>query len=225
MDVIVISIGTLAKNPLWQERGPVRTSHATTTLVVSDTARLLVDPSLPSPLLEGRLFERTGLKPEAITHVFLTNWRPIHRRGLEIFSKARWFMHATEIQAAQEALDAVKDRAERTGEKLDPVVAEEERLLKRIVEAPDELVPGVDLFPLPGYTPGQSGLLVALPTSTVIIAGDAVPTAGHFAAGQVFQESWDLDQAKESLLEMYEIADQIVPGHDNIFVNPRAAGV
>lgn len=54
-----------------------------------------------------------------------------------------------------------------------------------------------------------------------MITGDAVPTQGHFEAGQVFQESFDINQAKESLTEVYEIADIIVPGHDNVFVNPR----
>ena len=34
MEVIIVSIGTLSKNPLWNERLPVRTSHATTTLIV-----------------------------------------------------------------------------------------------------------------------------------------------------------------------------------------------
>ena len=225
MDVIIVSIGTLSKNPLWNERLPVRTSHATTTLLVSGGAHILVDPSLPPQLLEARLFERTGLKPEAVTDVFLTNWRPVHRRGLELFAKAHWYLHATEIEAVGDTLAAVRDRAQRTGEPLDPLVSQEESLLKRVLEAPDQLVEGVDIFPLPGYTPGQCGLLVSQPTSTIVIAGDAVPTAGHFAVGQVFQECWDLTTAKESLLEMYEIADLIVPGHDNIFVNPRAAGM
>ena len=184
-----------------------------------------MDPSLPAQLLEARLFERTGLKPQAVTDVFLTNWRPVHRRGLELFSKARWYMHGAEIEAAGDALAAVRDRAQRTGEPMDSLVEQEEALLKRVTEPPDELAEGVDLFPLAGYTPGQCGLLVSQPTSTIVVAGDAVPTAGHFAAGQVFQDCWDLTKAKESLLEMYEIADLIVPGHDNIFVNPRAAGL
>jgi hypothetical protein len=54
----------------------------------------------------------------------------------------------------------------------------------------------VDLFPLFGYTPGQCGLLVNLPTQTAMLAGDAVPTAGHFTAGQVFPDCFDLHQAQ-----------------------------
>jgi glyoxylase-like metal-dependent hydrolase (beta-lactamase superfamily II) len=91
--------------------------------------------------------------------------------------------------------------------------------------APDELAAGVQLYPLAGYTPGQCGLIVTTPTLTTIIAGDAVPTAAHFAAGQVFPDCWDLEKAKESMTELYEVADLVVPGHDNLFVAPRSAGM
>jgi glyoxylase-like metal-dependent hydrolase (beta-lactamase superfamily II) len=83
----------------------------------------------------------------------------------------------------------------------------------------------VDLFPLPGYTPGTAGLLLALPTTTVLIAGDSAASEEHFTSGQVLADSYDLRQAQESLREIYEIADLIVPGHDNLFLNPRSHGL
>lgn len=222
MELIVVSIGALAKNPLWGEKIPVRTSHATTSVIRVGAANILVDPSLPGQILAARLEERTGLKPEAITAVFLTNWRPVHRRGLEIFEKATWYLHEVERAAAADALRAAAQRVEEGATELEDFVRLEEGLLKRVQAVPDELAEGVDLFPLPGNTPGQCGLLVSTATTTVVIAGDAVLTAGHFSAGQVFGESWDLAKAKDSLMEMYEIADLIVPGHDNFFVTPRA---
>lgn len=106
MEYTVISIGTLSKNPLWQERVAVRTSHSTTTLIRSESAVILVDPSLPGQILEARLFERTGLKPDAITHVFLTNLKPVHRRGLDLFPKAVHWAAEMEIEIAQQALAA-----------------------------------------------------------------------------------------------------------------------
>jgi glyoxylase-like metal-dependent hydrolase (beta-lactamase superfamily II) len=220
MDFTVISIGTLSKNPLWQERTPLRTSHSTTTLIRAGEAVILVDPSLPGQILEARLFERTGLKPDAVTHIFLTNLKPVHRRGLDLFPKAVRWAAEIEIQAAQQGLAAaarhVADETEAKSR-----LAAERQLLAGIDPAPDQLADGVDLFPLPGYTPGQAGLLLKFPARSVMITGDAVPTQGHFEAGQVFQESFDIQQAKESLAEVYEIADVIVPGHDNVFVNPR----
>lgn len=225
MEVIVISIGALAKNSLWGEKTPLRTSHATTSLIKTGNELILVDPALPAPALEARLFERTGLKAAAITHVFLTNWRPAHRRALTLFSNARWLMHADEIAAATNALHEAQRYADEAAGSDVQVLADELKLLERVQSAPDELAEDISLFPLPGYSPGQCGLLISLPTSTVLIAGDAVPTSAHFAAGQVFQECFDIRRATDSLAEVYEIADQIIPGHDNIFVNPRTSGI
>ncbi|MEM7808440.1 MAG: MBL fold metallo-hydrolase, partial [Planctomycetota bacterium] len=89
----------------------------------------------------------------------------------------------------------------------------------------DRLVPNVDLFPLPGYTPGLCGLLVAEPAQTTLIAGDAVPSRDHLLAAQVLPDAYDTEAAGEALREVYEIADLIVPGHDNWFLNPRSAGL
>jgi hypothetical protein len=91
--------------------------------------------------------------------------------------------------------------------------------------APDALAEHVDLFPLFGATPGACGILVAAPTYTALVAGDAVATLDHFLAGQVLPESFDIDAAAESMREVYEIADLIIPGHDNLFANPRSHGL
>lgn len=225
MEIIIVSIGTLSKNPLWNEKLPVRASHATTTVVRSGKDVLLVDPSLPANILQTLLFDRTGLKPEAVTHVFLTNWRPVHRRALELFKDAKWYMYPAEIEAAAAALKDAEDRAARENIPVDRLIEQEKALLARVQPAPDDIIDGVGLFPLPGYTPGQCGLIVSTPTLTTVIAGDAVPTHGHFLAGQVFQESFDLAQAKDSLMEMYEIADVVIPGHDNQFLSSRGSGM
>ena len=77
------------------------------------------------------------------------------------------------------------------------------------------------LFPLPGVTPGSSGLLLAMPARTVIIAGDAVVTQDYFETGRVFEQVAVVADARESFSEIVEIADEIIPGHDNVF---RVAG-
>ena len=56
--VRIISIGALAANPHWGERGAVRPAHATTSLIVAGNAKILVDPSLPPQVIIPRLFER-----------------------------------------------------------------------------------------------------------------------------------------------------------------------
>lgn len=220
----IISIGTLSRNRLWNETEPVRTAHATTTLVRSGRRTILVDPGLPAPALAARLFERTGLKPAAIDTVFLTNFRPAHRGGLELFDRAKILIHELEQSAERARLEQLIEDSPKEDEDHRYFV-NELKMLERFIPAPDKLVDGVDLFPLFGYTPGTAGLLVTTPATSTLIAGDAVPTLDHFLAGQTLPDAADIQSAQESLAEAYEIADLIVPGHDNLFVNPRMQGM
>jgi glyoxylase-like metal-dependent hydrolase (beta-lactamase superfamily II) len=220
----VVSIGTLSRNRLWSEAQSVRTAHATTTLIRADKRHILVDPGLPGPALGARLFERTGLSPDQIDTIFLTNFRPAHRMGLALFAHAKALIHEIEQQSARQFIERLL--AEAPAEDLDRHHLQHElELLERLTPAEDQLADNVDLFPLPGYTPGNSGLLLSFPTNTVLIAGDAVPTQDHFLAGQVLPDAQDIQAAQESLQEVYEIADLIVPGHDNVFQNPRTYGL
>ena len=216
----VISIGALSRNRLWGEQEPKRAAHATTTIIWSGTTAILVDPSLPAEILRHRLDERTGLRPEQIEVVFLTTFRPVHRRALAAFGGATWLMHEPEIEAARERLTEMNMRLEE-GQDEDPelarLVREERELLSRIKAADERLTPQVHLYPTAGVAPGAAGLLLAAPSRTIVIAGDAVVTQGYFEAGRVFEQVSDLEQARASLADIYELADEIVPGHDNAF--------
>ena len=217
----VISIGTLAHNPLWGERGDVRPGHATTTLVEAGDAKILVDPSLPEQILVPRLAERSGLKPEAITHVFLTNFHPVRRRGLAAFDDAQWLVGELERETIGAQLVGKFQEAEEAGDTdLAASLRAEVALLQRCKPAPDRLAEGVDLFPLYGVTPGNCGLLLPQPSVTVLVAGDAVATGEHLGAGKVISPVFNLEQAQESFREAVEIADFVVCGRDNAVLNP-----
>jgi glyoxylase-like metal-dependent hydrolase (beta-lactamase superfamily II) len=222
--VDIISIGTLSRNRLWNESAAVRTAHATTTLIRTGKRAILVDPGLPAAALGARLFERTGLKPDAIDTVFLTNSRPAHRAGLSLFTRAKVLIHELEQAAYSAHLRSLIDQAPEEDE--DRAMMEKElELIQSLRPADDKLAEHVDLFPLFGYTPGTCGLLVSTALTSTLIVGDAVPTLDHFLAGQVLPDSTDIKATQESMAEVYEIADLIVPGHDNLFVNPRGQGV
>lgn len=222
--VDIISIGTLSRNRLWGESVATRTPHATTSLIRTGDRKVLVDPGLPPPAIGARLFERTGLRPEQIGTVFLTNFRPAHRYGIALFDTAEILIHEPEQQWHRQRIEGLLRDA--PAEDLDRRQLEQElELLDRLRPAPDKLAADVDLFPLPGYTPGTCGLLVASPLTTLLIASDAVPTLDHFLAGQVLPDAQDVGQAQESMREVYEIADLIIPGHDNLFLNPRTQGM
>jgi glyoxylase-like metal-dependent hydrolase (beta-lactamase superfamily II) len=218
MEYRTISIGTLSVHELWTTQGQGRTPHATTTLIQTSERNILVDPGLPEQALTARLQERSGLNASSITDVFLTNFRPAHRMGLAAFANASWLISETERETIGHHLVEQYQQAddEQTAETLKQDIA----LLKRCEAAPQTLIEGVDIFPSAGFTPGTCGLLLSFTQTTVLIAGDAVATYEHLRQGRVLKGAWDAEQAKESFKEAIEIADVIVPGHDELLLNP-----
>lgn len=219
LDYRVISIGTLSVNDLWDKPGPPRTAHATTTLIRSGKKRILVDPSLPAQVLVPRLAERSGLAPQDITDVFLTCFRPAHRYGLGAFPDANWYIGEQEREVVGRELLA-RFEHEEGDEEVRALLKHEIAILQKCKAAPDSLADHVDLFPSFGYTPGTCGLLLSQSRMTTIIAGDAAPTIEHIEHGRVLKGCFDVEQAQESLKEILEVADEIIPGHDNIVLNP-----
>lgn len=213
----IVSIGALSRNRLWNENEPRRAAHSTTTLVRDHHTTILVDPGLPPEVLLQRLDERTGLTADQIDIVFLTNFRPVHRRALGLFSSAAWYLHEPEMAAMHRHLDEIDQRADAAGDDVRRIVREEKALLARCRPAPDKLTPSAHLFPTPGVTPGAAGILLAAPARTVLIAGDAVISRAYYEAGRVFDQVASVEEAQESFTEIAEIADEIVPGHDNVF--------
>ena len=218
LSIDIISIGTLSRNFFWDEAVPVRAAHATTTLIRDDDTLILVDPSLPAELLQRRLDERAGVKPEQIDVVFLTNFSPVHRRSLTLFDAADWYISETERDTVAQGMNALLD----TGGAAEADVSYEDiqadlALLGRLRAVPEQLTPRVDWYPSYGATPGSSSLLVNA-ARTVIIAGDAIISRDYFDQGRVWDRSSDPSMAKESFVELRGVADVIVPGHDNIML-------
>jgi glyoxylase-like metal-dependent hydrolase (beta-lactamase superfamily II) len=220
-DVRVISIGCLAAHPLWNEREPVRQGHATTTLVRAGSTTIIVDPALPEAALASRLSERAGLRPSNVTHVFLTSFKPDARRGLGAFEHATWWVSKQEREGVGVPLvTALRHAVEQGNAELRAAIERDVALLHRCEEAPDTLAPGIDLFPLPGVTPGLCGLLVEFEESTTLICGDAVATVEHLAAGKILPNAADVAAAKASFAEALEIGDLLVLGRDNAVPSP-----
>ncbi len=216
----VISIGALSHHRLWGEPAPVRTAHATCTYVTAGEKRILVDPSLPATALNARFGERTGQDLGHVTDVFCTTLRPAHRRALPALTEARWWAWAPELDAYRGHLEQLAETAARAESADAEAVREELKLLERFEPAPDELADRVELFPLAGASPGSAGLLLTPPSRTLVIAGDIVLTREHLLGGQVWKGCVDTETAMSSLQDILELADLIVPGHDNILPAP-----
>jgi glyoxylase-like metal-dependent hydrolase (beta-lactamase superfamily II) len=225
MDLRVISIGALSANPLWGERTPVRSGHSTTTLIRAAKKSILVDPGLPDQVIVARLAERAAARPADISHVFLTSFNPELRRGLLAFPNAVWWISAAEREQIGAALVArIQEAAAEGDDDLKATLEQEIAVLHRCQAAPDHIADDrgerIDLFPLPGLTPGLTGLVIAGSRHTTLICGDAIPTVEHLEQGQVLPDAADVAKARESFTEAIEIADLLVLGRDNIAVNP-----
>src|SRR5690606_18471259 len=137
MDYRVISIGALSAHELWGEKVPTRTAHATTTLVRSGKRIMVVDPGMPPQVMAARFNERTGLTPDAVTDVFLTNFRPAHRRGVSAFTNARLLIGEVERETVGGLL--VEKFKEEQDQEVRAMLKQDTELLKRCEPAPDKL--------------------------------------------------------------------------------------
>ena len=54
-----------------------------------------------------------------------------------------------------------------------------------------------------------------------MIAGDAALTGEHVYRGQVWEGCADVEAALNSMRDFVELADVIVPGHDNVLLSPQ----
>ncbi len=214
--VDVINIGTLSRNRFWEEAPGARVAHATTTLIRDGDLTILVDPSLPAELMAHRLDERAGITPDKIDIVFLTNFKPVHRRGLPIFSDAEWVIGQVEHEAV---LDVLNHAMSGMGPgdvnvSLNELNTEFE-LAGRFKPVGDTLSEHVDFFPAYGATAGSGALLVRA-ARTVVVAGDAIINRDYLINGRVWERCVEPESARESFSELLEIADVVIPGHDNI---------
>lgn len=217
----VVSVGALSHHRLWGEAAPVRTAHATTTLVSEANRLILVDPSLPGPALAARFNERTGRQLSDVTDVFCTTLRPVHRRSIGALGEAAWWVAEGELETYREHLKNLRDTAGRLSRDEVADVEGELKLLDRFRPAPERFGQQTGLFPLAGPSPGSAGLLLTPPAATIVIAGDAALTREHVERGQVWAGCADAEAAVASLGDVLELADVIIPGHDNLILSAR----
>ncbi len=221
IDLRLVSLGALAANPIWDEKTPVRTGHATTSLLRTPDRTLLIDPGLPAQALVPRLRERANLAPSDVSHVFLTSFSIDTFRGIEAFTGATWWISDAEREAVGVPLALrVRDGAPaQEQEFLEHALA----VLHRCKPAPDTLLSSkgerADLFPLHGVTPGLCGVLLAGQRHTTLVCGDAIPTLDHLERGLILPDVHDLGAAKASFAEAVEIADFLVLGRDALVPN------
>lgn len=192
----VITMGNLSRNRYWgesEDKG-VRSTICTCTLITGEGFRLLVDPSLADAAeMAQALDRRTGAKPGDVTAVFVTHEHPDHYQGIAHFPAARWL-----------AAPAVAEILNQSG-----------KLLRTIEGSPDHLFDEIKVIPTPGHTHAHHSLVFDCAGLRIAIAGDAVMTKDFFRERQGYRNSVDFELAARMIDMLAEMADIIVPGHDN----------
>ena len=83
------------------------------------------------------------------------------------------------------------------------------------------LIEGVEFIPIPGHTIGTTGILFDTVDGRTCVCGDAVMTRDFFINRQGYYNSVDFAKSSESIEKMAGLADIVVPGHGNYFLNKR----
>jgi glyoxylase-like metal-dependent hydrolase (beta-lactamase superfamily II) len=205
----VIVMGHLRVNTCWGEtyENPPRGDPSTCTSVMvrgrDETGKpyvLVIDPTMRwTP--DDYYFDinrRTGLHKEDVTHCYCTHHHLDHYDGFKYFPNAEWL--APKAVAEILALEA---------KSIDG---------KRVKGVDGEFLPGVYALPLPGHTPSLCGAAFRCRGKRILAAGDSVMTKYHFDAGTTdFQKDPELlKKAAESIQNMKDSFDIVIPGHDNM---------
>jgi glyoxylase-like metal-dependent hydrolase (beta-lactamase superfamily II) len=200
-DFVVLVIGRFTRNKFWGEleTQAYRDVLATSTLI-RGKKNIVIDPSLPPEQMAKVLYDRSGLRPDAVDAVFMTHHHGDHHVGLELFFNAPWYMGAVDLEELKNT---------QNGRDLE--------LSKRIQPAGPDLFEDVELVPLPGHTMGVTGLLFESYCGKVLVCGDSVMCREFFEHDEGYFYSVDLKLSSESIKKARSLADYIVPGHDNYF--------
>ena len=201
----ILTLGCFSRNRYWGEEDAksYRRALCTSTLIETPQgARILVDPAVSGAALAQVLDERCGLRPEAVDYVYVTHRHGDHYVSMADLPRAVWLAAPGDAGEIRRALP---------------------QHAKRIFAAGAEIVPGVQVLPLPGHTPGLAGLLFASEDGMVAVAGDSVMTRDFFKDRRGYYNSADFAASARSIDLLMEKADIVVPGHGNYFLTHRRA--
>lgn len=196
----VITIGNLSRNRYWGESDEkaIHDVICTCTVISGKDFHIIVDPSIADEkAMAIELKRRTGLVPDNIDMVFITHQHGDHVAGLKHFQKARWV----------------------AGSETASILNHSGSYARQVETAGIKLFGTIDVVPTPGHTPDHQSLRFDYKGLSVVVAGDSVATRDFWDERRAYYNVLDAAESKRSMEKINSIADIIVPGHDNCFVN------
>lgn len=174
-------------------------ASSTTTLIRSDSKKIIVDPGTNRKLLLESL-KKEDLVPDDIDFVFMTHCHPDHNLLTGIF------VNATVIDDTMFYKDDKQWDHDKTIPELD-----------------------IKIIQTPGHDQFHGSLVVPTNDGIVVVAGDVFwwdDSEKQITDRKSLMEHTDpfmkdLKSLNKSRQEVLKIADYIIPGHGKIFKNPR----
>jgi N-acyl homoserine lactone hydrolase len=157
---------------------------------------------------------RLGLIPQDIHYLICTHFDRDHAGNHDLFSSSELVVQRHHYKVARsgeiERFKTAQPQWDAPG------------LRYRFVEGDTELLPGISLIETSGHVPGHQAVLLRLPeTGPVILAIDAIPTAGQLDPDTRPLFIYDMDEAgvRASTRKLVELARReqaalIIHGHD-----------
>ncbi len=190
MLIKVIKPGILVRNNL----GMILQASSTVTLVKDDDHNIIIDTGVPGEgekILQG--LSNHGLYQDDIDLVINTHLHGDHMGNNAMFWKARFMAHEKELPA-----------------RLKNVI---------VIEGDYVLTDHIKIIETPGHTHGSISVVVDVPkeSKTYVIAGDALPIKDNYLKWVPPGINFNPKIALASMRKIVEIADFVVPGHEDMF--------
>jgi glyoxylase-like metal-dependent hydrolase (beta-lactamase superfamily II) len=165
-------------------------ANATTTLITTESQRIVVDPGMDKKALLTAL-KKKALEPADITDVFITHFHVDHMLNISVFPEARLVDGWCTISQS----GGIFHRGHPFGQEIKSI-------------------------PTPGHTPEHASLIVDIRGKVHVIAGDIIwyPAKNLKEALTLTDPyAYDTELLHKSRTLVWQTADVIIPGHGPAF--------